>query len=89
MTLPAFLFGFLISSLLGSLFHLWRGGSLGRLLLYLVLAWAGFWAGHFLAEMSKWTFGSVGPLHMFFAIIGCLFFLLIGYWLSLIQIQTD
>ena len=33
MTIPALLFGLLLASLYGTLFHLWRGGSGGRILL--------------------------------------------------------
>jgi len=35
MTLPAFLLGFVLSTLYGAAFHLWRGGSIGRLFFYL------------------------------------------------------
>jgi uncharacterized membrane protein YeaQ/YmgE (transglycosylase-associated protein family) len=83
MTLPALLFGFIISTLLGSVFHLLRGGSAGRLLLYLILGWTGFWLGHFLAGQFDWTFVSIGPLHLGPAAIGSLIFLAVGYWLSL------
>jgi uncharacterized membrane protein YeaQ/YmgE (transglycosylase-associated protein family) len=77
------LFGFIISTLLGSLFHLVRGGSAGRLLLYLILGWAGFWLGHILAQQFDWTFATFGPLHLGPAVIGSLVFLAVGYWLSL------
>lgn len=85
MTIPSFLFGILISSLYGALFHLLRGGGLGRLLLYVILAWAGFWAGQYLAGQIGWTFLSLGPLHLGMATLGSLVFLGIGYWLSLIE----
>ena len=42
MTLPGVVFSFFMALLLGSLLHLWRGGSLYRLLLYLVLSVIGF-----------------------------------------------
>jgi hypothetical protein len=50
MSLPSILFGVLLSTLYGAAFHLWRGGGLGRLVLYLVLGWIGFWAGQILAS---------------------------------------
>lgn len=84
MTTPAFLLGALIASLLGALFHLARGGGLGRLVLYLVLAWVGFWAGHFLANSTGWTFLSIGPVHTGLAILGAILFLIAGNWLSMI-----
>jgi hypothetical protein len=87
MTVPAFLFGFLISSLYGALFHLWRGGGPGRLSLYLILAWAGFWTGHFLGRQLNWSFSSLGPLYLGTATVTSLIFLGVGYWLSLVEVE--
>ena len=87
MSLPSILFGVLISTLFGAAFHVWRGGSLGRLLLYLVLGWIGFWAGQFLASRLGWTFASLGPLHLGFATLSSLALLAIGYWLSLVEVE--
>jgi len=89
MTWPAFLLGFLLSSLYGALFHLIRGGSGGRLLLYLVLAWIGFWVGHFSAVALGLTFASLGPLRLGIASLGSLLFLGIGYWLSLVEPEQE
>ncbi|MCL4560438.1 MAG: hypothetical protein M1281_07485 [Chloroflexi bacterium] len=87
MTLPAFLFGFLASTLYGAAFHLWRGGSLPRLALYLALSWVGFGLGHFLGERLSWTFFNIGPLNLGMATLGSLVFLAAGYWLSLVQVE--
>lgn len=87
MTLPAFLFGLLIASLLGAAFHLWRDGGLLRLFLYLALAWTGFWAGQYLANLTGWTFASLGSLHLGLAIVTSLLFLLTGHWLSLVEVE--
>ncbi len=85
MTLPSILLGFVISTLLGSAFHFWRGGTLGHLLLYLFLAWIGFWVGHFIADRTGWILGSVGTLHLVLACIGALITLLIGNWLFRVE----
>lgn len=82
MTIPALILGIILSSLYGAAFHLWRGGSLGRLILYLILSWAGFWIGQFLATRLGFSFVNVGPLHLGIATIGSILFLVIGYWLS-------
>lgn len=82
MTIPALLFGILVSTFLGAGFHLWRGGSLGRLVLYVILGWVGFWSGHLMAAGLEFYAASVGPLHIGPAIIGSLVFLWVGYWLS-------
>ena len=63
MTLPSILLGVVLSSLYGAAFHLLRGGSLVRLILYIVLSWVGFWTGHVFAEMMGWSFVRVGALN--------------------------
>jgi len=77
------IFGFLVASLLGSAFHLWKGGGPGRLILYIVLGWIGFWAGHLISSQMGWTFLSIGPLRTGTAVPGCILFLFAGHWLSL------
>lgn len=87
MSLPSILFGLLLSTLYGAAFHLWRGGGLGRLLLYLILGWTGFWVGQFIASKLGWTFASLGPLNLGMATITSFTFLAIGYWLSLVEVD--
>ena len=89
MTLPAFVLGFLISTLPGAFFHLWRGGNAGHLLLYLVLGWSGFWVGHFTAQLLGWSFASLGPLRLGMALFGSVVFLGVGYWLSLVDVPEE
>jgi hypothetical protein len=85
MTLPSILIGIVISTLYGAAFHLWRGGKLFRLVLYLILAWIGFWIGHTLGNLWGWTFFSLGPLRLGAATLGAVTTLGIGYWLSLVD----
>lgn len=87
MTYPSILFGLIISLLIGAAFHLWRGGGFGRLVLYLFLGWAGFWAGHFLSSYLGWEFGRLGPLHLGAALAASLVFLVAGHWLSRIEVE--
>ena len=85
MTFATLLFGFIISTLFGVIFHLLRGGNAGRFLLYLILGWVGFWGGQLIATLTGWTFGSVGGLHLGMAAITSLVVLGVGYWLSQVQ----
>ena len=85
MTLPSIIIGIVISSLYGVAFHLWRGGGLGRIILYVILAWIGFWVGHIIGSSFGWTFFSLGPLRLGTATLGALLTLGIGYWLSLVE----
>ena len=88
MPLPSVLFGFLVSTLYGAVFHLWRGGGAGRLLLYLISGWLGFWAGHLLAAQIGWTFFSLGVLHLGLATVTSIVFIFVGHWLSLVDVGT-
>jgi len=87
MTIPSIILGLLISTLFGAAFHLWKGGSIGRLVLYLILGWIGFWIGHFIGSLMGWTFWNVGPLHLGSAALFSLAFLGVGHWLSLIELE--
>ena len=86
MTIPAIFFGVILSTAFGTAFHFLKGGSLNKLLLYIILAWAGFWAGHFLGAAIGWSFAAVGPINTGMATLGSLLVLLVGDWLGRIEI---
>ncbi|MBT7782187.1 MAG: hypothetical protein HN741_04620, partial [Anaerolineae bacterium] len=75
MNLPSFFLGILISSLFGAIFHLFRGGGPKRIFFYLILAWLGFFIGHFLALWFGWVLYPIGALDVGVASLGALFFL--------------
>lgn len=83
MTVPAFLFGFLVSIMFGAVFHLWKNGGIGRLLLYELLSAIGFWGGHITSKSIGWDFWKLGPLHLGFALSGTILLLGFGYWLAI------
>jgi len=87
MSIPTLFLGLILSTLYGALFHVWRGGNAGRLLLYLILAWVGFWIGQLIGNYLNLTFDILGQLHFVIATLGSLIFLAIGYWLSLVQVE--
>jgi uncharacterized membrane protein YeaQ/YmgE (transglycosylase-associated protein family) len=88
MTIPTLFLGLVLSTLYGSAFHFWRGGNAGRLLLYLVLAWVGFWLGHLIGNYLGVSFDTLGQLHLLFSALGSAIFLGVGYWLSLVQLES-
>ena len=75
--------GMILSTLYGAGFHFLKGGGSGRLVLYLVLGWAGFLVGHFSAAYLNINFDRIGELHVGMATLGSISFILVGYWLSL------
>jgi hypothetical protein len=81
MTLPAFLFGILVSTFMGAAFHLWKGGRFSALLIDLAVSWVGFWLGHLAGLTAGLSIGTLGPLRLGSAIVGGIIFLSLGYWL--------
>jgi hypothetical protein len=87
MSIPTLILGLILSTLYGSLFHLWRGGNAGRLLLYILLAWIGFWVGQFIANLLNLNFDTLGQLHILASTLFSFLLLFVGHWLSLVQVE--
>jgi len=87
MTIPSLIFAILIASLHGALYHLIRGGGLGRLLLFLIFGWIGFTVGHLVGLWQGWVLLPVGELNLGMSTLGSLFFLVVGDWMS--HIRTE
>ncbi len=88
MTVPAYLLGFVYALLLGTLFHVWRDGGIGRLLLFLSLSVAGAAVGQWVGTLLNWSLMPVGSLNLGLVTLGSLLFLVTGYWLSLVEIHS-
>ena len=78
MTLPGALLGLVIASLAGLLYHLLRGGSLGRLLLFVISAWIAFFAGHWIGGLLNWTSWRLGTLNLFPALLSTMIILILA-----------
>ena len=85
MTLPSLLFALLIALLLGSLYHLIRGGGFWRFVLYLGLSVLGFAVGHLVGLWQGWILFALGSLNVGMSSLGSLIILVIGDWLSRIE----
>jgi len=86
MTLPAILFGIVLSTTYGTAFHFWKDGGLSKLFLYILLAWLGFWIGHFIGDKIAWNFAAIGPINTGLATLGSALFLFVGDWLGHIEV---
>lgn len=89
MTVPSLALGTLLALLIGALTHLWRGGNLGQLLLYVILSLVGFWLGHTLAGILGWQFGQLGPLNLGLAVPLAVLFAGLGGWLGNPRPEVD
>ncbi len=67
---PSFIFGFILATLYGALFHLIFGGNARRLALYLLAGWLGFLLGQMIGSALNVTILDVGPLHTLTATLG-------------------
>jgi hypothetical protein len=85
MPIPTIIFGVLLSTLYGAVYHLIRGGSLRRMLFYFILAWAGFWLGDTLGWYMGWNFATAGVLNAGMATVLSLVFLVVGDFVSRIR----
>ncbi len=83
MNLTSLIFGGLIATLYGAIFHLIRGGGIGRMIVYIILSWVGFWIGQYLAERQNWDLIDIGSLHLGVASISSLLVMIIGHWVLL------
>jgi uncharacterized membrane protein YccC len=79
---PTVYLGFLIASVIGFAFHALRGGTLGRLVLYIVTAWVAFFLGHALASLMGWDAGRLGGLNLLPAIVATVIGLLVASLLA-------
>jgi len=78
MPIPTIVFGVLLSTLYGAIYHLLRGGTTRTMLLFLVLSWAGFWLGDTLGWYMGWSFAAVGNLNAGMATVLSFVFMLAG-----------
>ncbi|HJZ13473.1 MAG TPA: hypothetical protein VJ521_15065 [Acidobacteriota bacterium] len=89
MTLPSLLFALLVALLYGALYHLIRGGSFWRLLLYFGLSVLGFAAGHIVGLWRGWMLLPLGSLNFGLSSIGSLVVLVLGDWLGHIEAGSE
>ena len=86
---PNIFLGVILSTLFGATFHLLKGGGLIRLIFYILLAWAGFWSGQYVATQIGISIFRFGTLNLGIASFFSFVFLFFGYWLSLIDRSSN
>lgn len=80
-TIVSFILGFLLSTSFACLFHLLVGGAANRILLYIVMANIGFFAGHFFGQGMDVGLMKLGPVYLFTATLGAIGSLIFAKWL--------
>ena len=67
---PIFVFGFIVATLFGAGFHLFLGGNIHRLAVFLVAGWIGFGAGHLAGVFLAVNIMNIGTLRFLPASFG-------------------
>ncbi len=73
---PPIVFGFILATLYGALFHLIVGGDARRLALFLLAGWLGFLLGQMLGAAFNVQVLDIGSIHTLTATVGA--------WLALL-----
>lgn len=89
MTLPTLLLAGLIALFYGTFYHLIRGGSFWRLLLYLGLSLFGFVMGHLIGLWRSWLLFPIGGMNLGLSSAGSILALILGDWLSRVEVNTE
>ncbi|MCS6871223.1 MAG: hypothetical protein RML95_00905 [Anaerolineae bacterium] len=79
---PPIVFGFLLATLYGALFHVIFGGSARQLALYLLASWLGFAVGQIFGAIFEVNVLAIGVLNTFTATFGAWLALFIARFLS-------
>ena len=82
LTFPVFIFGSLVSLLIGAFFHLIAGGKLIRLVFCMVFGWIGFWGGNYFSQRFGIHTIQYGQISYGTSIISSLILAAVGYWIS-------
>lgn len=72
--------GFLLATIYAALFHLFVGGPIRRIILFLLASWLGFTIGHFVGDLLGIEILKLGAVHLFSASLGA-WIALISSWL--------
>ena len=89
MTVPDLVLAFLVALLYGCLFHFVRGGNGWRLLFHLGLSLVGFTLGQMFGARHTWDLFPIGSLRFGMGSAGSWLFLIVGEWLSRIEVNAE
>jgi hypothetical protein len=89
MTLPTFLFAFVLALFYGAIYHFVRDGNGWRLLLFFGLSVLGFFLGQGLGVWLGWYLFMLGSINLGMGTLGSLVVLIGGEWLSRIEVNRE
>ncbi len=86
---PSVIFGFILATLYGAVFHIFLGGDARRLALFLLAGWLGFTLGHIFGLIFDVNMLNIGPLRTFSATLGAWLALLVARFLTGNRLARD
>ena len=81
-TASSLVLALLLATAYAALFHFLTGGSLRRLIMYILAAWIGFAVGHLVGQILAVDLLKLGPLYLFSASVGAWLALVGSWWLA-------
>lgn len=79
---PSIMFGFVIATLYGTVFHFIMGGDARRLAVFLLASWIGFALGHITGDLLNVDLLDIGSLNMLNATFGAFVALIVARLLT-------
>lgn len=79
---PTTVFGFILATMFGAVFHLIMGGDARRLALFLLAGWLGFGLGHLLGTILDINILNIGTLRIVTASVGAVVALFVAHILT-------
>ncbi len=86
--IPGLLLIVLFSGLIGFGFHLWKGGSLFRMLFFFLFSLIGFAIGQWIGSILNSTFFVIGWVQAGLGIVFSIIFTILAIWLSKIDLEA-
>jgi hypothetical protein len=81
-TASSLILALLLATAYAALFHFLTGGSLRRLVLYILTSWLGFAVGHIVGQVLRFDWLKLGPLYLLSASVGAWVALYGARWLA-------
>lgn len=85
--IPGVLLILFVSMVIGLLVHLWRGGSLLRMIVLVLITLIGFILGHLISQGADSNFLVIGWVQLGWGVVSAILSALIGAWLTEIKIE--
>ncbi|MBI5929291.1 MAG: hypothetical protein HY862_08285 [Chloroflexi bacterium] len=79
---PSIVFGFVVATLYGAVFHFISGGDARRLAVFLLASWIGFALGHITGDLLSINLLDIGSLNMLNGTIGSFVALIVARFLT-------